>query len=306
MIRDQWNGGEWESHCRRLLAMRYDSRIQFIPARDGGDGGLEAFRLDGVGYQCYAPEEAYSLESLTLGQKKKIYKDIKRLCDDIDGTCRLLGDIRLHTWILLTPEFDSRSLVEYARKKSRKILAMSPRPRWCADSFEILVYTDEEFAHERSRLYGEVDAKLNIDVPPVNQTELSNPATTTLGERIDAKLVIDPSLASDPEWLNEYRNEMLNMYIRGQAQMSHLEREYSAIHQTVNRRFSMVLGTLTMTVSGMRDPGPEVMATLVRRLADGLQVDAPGISSVLCEQLAWYAVAEWLIKCPLRFRRVAA
>ncbi|WP_157881498.1 hypothetical protein [Streptomyces phaeochromogenes] len=286
--------------------MRYDSRIQFIPARDGGDGGLEAFRLEGVGYQCYAPAEAYSIESLTQGQKKKIYKDIKRLCDDVDGTCRLLGDIRLHTWILLTPEFDSRSLVEYARKKSRKILTMDPRPRWCADTFEILIYTDEEFAAERSRLYGEVDAKLNIDVPPVGDDEFTTPATTALSARIDEKLIVDPSLAGDPEWLNEYRNEMLNAFFRGQAQMSHLEREYSAIYQAVNRRLSNVLGTLTMTVSGMREPGPEVMASLVRRIAEGLQKDAPGISSVLCEQLAWYAVAEWLIKCPLRFRRVAA
>ncbi|MDX2403434.1 hypothetical protein NJO91_09875 [Streptomyces microflavus] len=305
MIREQWDGGEWEEHCRRLLAMRYDSKIQFIPARDGGDGGLEAFRLDGVAYQCYAPEEAFSVDSQTKSQKKKIYTDLKKICDDVPGTRRLLGEIRLHTWILMTPQFDSRTLVEYARKKSHEILNLTPAPAWRADTFEILIITDEEFAAERTRLFGEVDARLNIDIPRVDDSYFASAAGTEIGERIDAKLSIDQVMASDPEFLAECRNEMIAVFFRGQGQMELLQRDYPTLHQAVDRRLKNVLSTLTMTVAGIREPGFEVMATLVRKLTDGLQTDAPGLSSVLCEQIAWYAVADWLIRCPLKFRRVA-
>ncbi|GAB3214238.1 hypothetical protein GCM10027294_52960 [Marinactinospora endophytica] len=305
MIREQWSGGEWESYCRRLLSMRYDSNIQFIPARDGGDGGLEAFRFDGVGYQCYAPEDAYTLESQTNSQKRKMTKDLKRLCDDVEGTCRLLGDVRLHTWVLMTPEFDSRSLVEHAQKKKRDVEAIMPRPKWMADEFKVLIITDEEFASERARLVGQVETELHLDVPDPDESLWGSGEGNEIADRVTAKLSVVPSLASDPEWLDDYRDGMLRVYFRGQAQMDRLKTEYPPLHAAVERRLKSVVSTLTMTVSGMERPGTEVIDTLVRRLAEDLKKDAPGLARLLCEEIAWHAVSSWLVRCPLRFRRAA-
>ncbi|MGW8361960.1 hypothetical protein ACWGK1_15485, partial [Streptomyces wedmorensis] len=223
MIREQWSGGEWEAYCRRLLSMRYDSNIQFIPARDGGDGGLEAFRFDGVGYQCYAPEDAYSLESQTTSQKRKITKDLKRLCDDVEGTCRLLGDVRLHTWILMTPEFDSRSLIEHAQKKKKDVTSIIPRPKWLADEFKVLVISDEDFAPERARLTNQVETELHLDVPDPDESSWSTAEGSEIAERVRAKLSAVPSLASDIEWLNDYQDGILRVYFRGQSQMERLK-----------------------------------------------------------------------------------
>lgn len=285
--------------------MRYEENIQFIPARDRGDGGLEAFRFDGVGYQCYAPEDAYTMESQTTSQKRKITKDLKRLCDDVEGTCRLLGDVRLHTWILMTPEFDSRSLIEHAQKKKKDVSCILPRPKWLADEFKVLVISDEEFTPERTRLLGQVETELHLDVPDPDESLWSSDHGTEIADRVTTKLSVVPSLASDPEWLADYRDGMLKMYFRGQAQMERLKVEYPPLHAAVERRLKSVLNTLTMTVSGMEKPGTEVVETLVRRLADGLKNDAPGLSRVLCEEIAWHAVSSWLIRCPLRFRRAA-
>lgn len=285
--------------------MRYDSNIQFIPARDKGDGGLEAFRFDGVGYQCYAPEDAYSMDSQTTSQKRKMTKDLKRLCDDIEGTCRLLGDVRLHTWVLMTPQFDSRSLVEHAQKKKKDVLDIDPRPKWLAAEFKVLVITDEEFASERARLLGQVETQLHLDIPDPDASLWGSGNGNEMADRVTTKLSVVPSLASDPEWLADYRDEMLRMFFRGQSQMDRLKVEYPTFHAAVDRRLKVVLSTLTMTVSSMGQPGTEVIETLVRRLTESLKSDAPGLSSVLCEQIAWYAVSSWLIRCPLRFRRVA-
>ncbi|GHB84570.1 hypothetical protein GCM10010347_64400 [Streptomyces cirratus] len=305
MIREQWSGGEWEAYCRRLLSMRYDSNIQFIPARDRGDGGLEAFRFDGVGYQCYAPEDAYTMESQTTAQKRKMTKDLKRLCDDVEGTCRLLGDVRLHTWILMTPEFDSRSLVEHAQKKKKDVSEILPRPKWLADEFKVVVITDEEFASERTRLLGQVETELHLSVPDPDESLWNASEGNEIADRVAAKLSVVPSLASDPEWLIDYRDEMLRVYFRGQAQMDRLKVDYPPLYAAVERRLKSVLSTLTMTVSGMDKPGTEVIETLVRRLSEGLKNDAPGLSRVLCDEIAWHAVSSWLIRCPLRFRRAA-
>ena len=72
MIRESWDGGEWQAYCRTLLAMKYGENVQFVPDRDRGDGGLEAYRLDdGVAYQCYAAQNAYDVAALTEAQKRK-------------------------------------------------------------------------------------------------------------------------------------------------------------------------------------------------------------------------------------------
>ena len=70
--REQWGGDEWEEHCCLLLGAKYGENIQFVPARTGGDGGLEAYRLDcGTTYQCYAPQDALTVQAQTDAQKRK-------------------------------------------------------------------------------------------------------------------------------------------------------------------------------------------------------------------------------------------
>jgi hypothetical protein len=49
------------------------------------------------------------------------------LRDTPEQTKALIGDVVLRRWVLLTPEFDSRKLVEYARTKSEKV-RKAPRP----------------------------------------------------------------------------------------------------------------------------------------------------------------------------------
>ncbi|MFD2118499.1 hypothetical protein ACFSNO_01745 [Streptomyces cirratus] len=232
-------------------------------------------------------------------------KDLKRLCDDVEGTCRLLGDVRLHTWILMTPEFDSRSLVEHAQKKKKDVSEILPRPKWLADEFKVVVITDEEFASERTRLLGQVETELHLSVPDPDESLWNASEGNEIADRVAAKLSVVPSLASDPEWLIDYRDEMLRVYFRGQAQMDRLKVDYPPLYAAVERRLKSVLSTLTMTVSGMDKPGTEVIETLVRRLSEGLKNDAPGLSRVLCDEIAWHAVSSWLIRCPLRFRRAA-
>jgi hypothetical protein len=124
-------------------------------------------------------------------------------------------------------------------------------------------------------------------------------------ERLDGKLKVDPTLGSDSELRDQYRGELLTVFLRGQAQMAHLQQQYPTLHLAVERRLRSFLSTLTMKMAGIREPGPEVVVTLARRLQEGLVTDAPGLSDVLAEQIAWYAISDWLIRCPLRFRSAA-
>lgn len=192
MIRDQWDGGEWQEHCCQLLSMKFGTDIQFIPDRDRDDGGLEAYNFDGTAYQCYAAEEAYNTTALTDAQKAKIRNDVAKLSKNARQTKSLLGKIVLVRWVLLTPYFDSKTLVEYAREKSVKVRA-DPRPFWCHKEFEIVVSTDEMFAYEKAMLFGQVNNQIYLDLPDPSQDDLFAAASGGAAERLTQKLQQEPS-----------------------------------------------------------------------------------------------------------------
>lgn len=116
------------------------------PDRVRGDGGQEAYRLDcGTVYQCYAPEDAFTPQAQTDAQKNKIQRDIHKLVDKPDETVELLGNGYLVTrWVLLTPEYDDKELIKYARAKSEKTRSITPPPPWCGADFQMVVAIDKE------------------------------------------------------------------------------------------------------------------------------------------------------------------
>jgi len=300
VIREQWDGTEWQEHCRRLLAQKYGTDIQFIPDRYRGDGGLEAYHFDGTGYQCYAPMEAYSTSSLTDAQKAKIRTDIAKLTKNSGLTRALLGNIVLGRWVLLTPAFDSRELVEYARAKSEKV-RNDPEAFWCTDDFEIVITNDDIFAVERAALYGQLAGDIVLDLPDPEDDDLFAAARGGIAERLVEKLRQEPRFANDEVGLGRYKSSLLSDYVRGCRQLELLANDYSAVHAAIQRRLKSTLRGLSRELAGTPGAGPVAVETLMRRLADALHRDAPGLAPLLCEELARYAVSQWFVDCPLYF-----
>lgn len=303
VLRASWTGAEWQAHCRELLAMKHAENVQFIPDRDRGDGGLEGYRIDKpIVYQCYAAQDAYDVASLTEAQKGKIRDDIKKLSDDLARTQRILGpDFKVERWVLLTPYFDSKELVIYARSKSittRK----APCPKWChPEIFEIVIHTDELFAAERASLLTSGRSKLHLDVRIPTSDEVRDQAGQDVENKLQGKLLIDPGLAASTSDLENYLVELLLDYVRGNEQKRYLASEYTSLFFTVRREADAVLRGLTRFMAARRTDGLEAVEDLTARLAQRMANEAPGLSDSLCEDLARHYVAEWFIECPLRF-----
>ncbi|SER36682.1 hypothetical protein [Microlunatus flavus] len=304
MIREQWDGGEWQEHCCQLLSMRYGTDVQIIPDRDRGDGGLEAYHFDGTGYQCYAPQEAYNTTALTDAQKVKISTDIAKLDKDPARTKRLLGSITLRRWVLLTPNFDSKELVMFARDKSEKV-RKHPRPSWCHETFEIVVSDDSIFAREVAQLYERVHTGVDLDIPDPSGDDIFAATSGGMADRLTDKLLAEPHFAADADRLGRYKSTILSDYVRGCDQFSELESRYPTMYASVQRRLKSTLRGLARELEGTLGAGPVVIDTLQRRLEQNLQQDAPGLSPVLCHELARYAIALWLVECPLYFPAAA-
>ncbi len=69
-----WDPDEWETHAVAMLCHHFGvDKVVPVPDDDQGDRGLDAFTVDGIGYQCYAPEgEPLAPSKRAVLQKGKI------------------------------------------------------------------------------------------------------------------------------------------------------------------------------------------------------------------------------------------
>lgn len=301
--REQWDGGEWQERCRRLLGAKYGENIQFVPDRVAGDGGLEAYRLDcGTVYQCYAPKDAFTVEAQTNAQKRKIKDDIYKLVSKPDETVELLGQSYLVTrWVLLTPEFDDKELIKYARAKSLRTRTMVPRPPWCGGDFEIVVATDTDlFSVEMAQLFGPTDV-ISLDLPDISAEDAYASVDDGVAAKLTEKLRVCPMLQANDAELTDFRSQILIDYVYGKQQLSVLEDRYSAAFSMIEKRARASLRRLTQRLAAGSGDAADVNR-LAGELSEHLNSDVPALARMTCDDLAQYYLADWWIVCPLRFR----
>ncbi|AYF28834.1 hypothetical protein CSH63_15490 [Micromonospora tulbaghiae] len=307
-VREQWDGGEWQVHCCTLLAIRHGEDVQFIPDRVRGDGGMEAYRLDdGVVYQCYAPEIALNTAAQTTAQKGKIRDDIAKLVGKPADTMKLLGDgYSIRRWVLLTPDYDDKELVKYARYKSKKTRDLAPRPPWCHDDFQIVICTDKElFPTELKTLSGMSAGSIHINVPEPDDDEAVEDLGPTLAQRLRNKLAEHPQLSDDPDRLDGQCTDTIFEYVYGKRQLEVLESRYGLAYEAVVRRARSTFRTIRRKMDA-GSGGPSDLIDLIEQLTSSFSRDVPALAPLACDELARHYVASWLIDCPLRFRSTAA
>ena len=53
--------------------------------------------------------------------QKKINDDLKKLKENEKEILKLIDDIKINQWVLLTPEFKSKDLISYCNKKKKEV-----------------------------------------------------------------------------------------------------------------------------------------------------------------------------------------
>ena len=304
-VREQWDGGEWQEHCRMLLGMKYAENIQFIPDRVDGDGGLEAFRLDCCTvYQCYAPKDAFTVEAQTYAQKNKIKRDIYKLVSKPEEVAALLGKgYLIRRWVLLTPEYDDKEIVRYAREKSYKTRFPS-RPKWCDEKFDILVATDRDLLSAQLATLGDSIGAIKLHISEMAEKDAYASIDQGVAAKLTEKLRVSPMLSSNEENLARYRSGTLLDYVYGRSQLEILQDRYSAAYALVDYRARMTLRRLPRRLAAISSD-PAGLEALVQELATAFAMDVPALPRMACEDLANYFIAAWWIECPLHFQVAA-
>ena len=251
------DGNQWEEYCYKLLSIRYPGNYQKVPARFGGDYGIEGFvTRSGVVFQCYCPDEDPSGIYLYELQRDKITRDINRLKKNAASIAELgTGEIR--EWRFLTPNYNNKELLNHCRKKETEVLGEnigSIHP-----DFTITLQIEDDFIPERAIYLGTGDDRLQ-------------PVDNEMSERIDELLESQNEIVTNiqikllklklPE--EDHRalvEEMVRGYVVGQDELETLNNKLPDAYQNILKLKQAMEHQLRMRMLGVTRDGEVLVRT---------------------------------------------
>lgn len=297
------SGDDWEAWANQLLSHHYGpTDYQRVPAKDRGDGGIEGFcPSKREAFQCYGCEEPISVEERYKKQRNKMTTDIQKFIDNKIVLHSVLGALKIKRWVFFVPHFDSKEIVAHAAKKTREVIdANLP---YVDDDFCVVVCQETDFAVARDQLINATTQGLKFKTAPVTVedvnawTQSNDVMLGVLRGKID-KL---PTLHTQAQ-RDAFVIKVLHWYLSGQALLDRL-REYPQVYEKVietksHREEFLAMGALHGSASNV------VVLDTVKDFKDTLKREAKELHDFCADQLAYEAVADWLIRCPLEFPEI--
>ena len=299
--RRSWTGDDWEEYVLRLLRTHYaPGDFQELPARHGGDYGLEGFSVDGCAYQCYAAEQPYSTNELYERQRNKITADVGKFILRREQLAGVLGAVRITRWLLVVPEFESARLVEHCQRKSEEVLAAALP--YVAMGFRVLVITDDYFEVARRQVFSPALTPLPIAVvdPAVEAVEAWRTTNSNLVDTMLGKLRVLPALGDEAR-LAETAHGLLTAYVGGEDLLGQLLRDFPEVYQAILERRKAREEALSLTCAVTSATGSSVLQSALTEVVADMNAVLGDGSRHLASRLAKHAVGDWLMRCPLSF-----
>lgn len=291
-----WMGTEWQDFCVLLLRKRYDNHtFQEIPDRHNGDLGLEAFAHDGCAFQCYAAEEPLSTKDLYEAQRDKLTEDLGKLEKNANALAKMLGQVRISKYVFMVHRSDSKKLVEHATTKAAEVRGWGLP--FIANDFCVLVVTDDYYSSEREAIAAIPEQLVQPD--QIGRLEVAD--WQVENEPLVAGVIVKlraVGLTGAP--LDRYVEALLTQYLEGENALDKLRSRYPEHWQTVSVLKSGKEKRLALQYPETASGDASLVIRVAEDLAGEVRLAVPAVSQALAERFAWAAVADWLMRCPLR------
>lgn len=300
-----WQGRDWQNYCVLLLQKRYAAHnshsLQLVPDRHQGDLGLEAFSHDGFVYQCYAAEEPLTVAGCYEKQRDKLTTDLKKLRDREKEVASLLGSIVVHRYVFMVHRHDSRMLISHAHSKAADVRSWDLS--FVDKDFSIVVETDDDYASEREAVHALPKEIIESTKP----TEADQAAWGT--DNVDLHGTVLKKLdrvTKSNSTRDQVMAALISQYLQGENALERLKHVVPETHRGLLAAKAHREELLVLEHPPETNGSHGALAVIARELADSLQSDFPTLTKKLAETLAWSAVADWLMRCPLDFEEANA
>lgn len=294
------SGEEWQNWANKLLVCRYGpTEYQKVPDNDRGDAGLEGFTLtDGHAYQAYGCEEPLSTADRYVKQRDKMTRDIGKFINNRMVLERLLGTVRVSRWALFVPYFDSKELRAHASQKTAEVI--NRQLPYVATTFHVAVCEEDDFPVERDQLLRAGARTLLVEPNEATAEHVTDWATANdaLTATLDGKLRKLPTIPTEAA-RKSFQDRVLKWFLEGQTILESL-RGYPEVYEKVVKTISHRENFLA-TAAIVGGTPQDILSGALSGLLDSLKSEVRELHAFSAESLAYQAVADWLLRCPLDF-----
>jgi hypothetical protein len=292
------DGNGWESYGHKVLRIKYlEEDYVRVPAQYGGDLGIESFTKTGKAFQCYCPDGEPSSDELYEKQRNKVTRDINKLVKNgVELTS--LGATKIKKWYLVTPRYENKELIAHCEKKANEV-----KKKKCShidDDFVVLILTEDDFVIENGKLLSAGAFQVIVKPRDTTASEVINwrASSNQLYNNIHSKI----SNINNVKDVDQYVDINIKDYLAGQDMLARIHRDYPDLFETlVALKNSQELKVERFSMMPTGEPSEflqtcfhEYEAMITRALGNA-------ISAATITHLTAEAIADWLIRCPLRF-----
>jgi hypothetical protein len=291
------DGNTWEEYCHHLLRIRYTD-YQKVPAKYGGDLGIEGFTFSGLVFQCYCCDDDPSGRDLYEKQREKITADIGKFVRNAVSISKL-GTGSVREWQFLTPYYDSRELIGHCRSKELEVQGKSlPQVH---DNFRIMLKVEDDFGPERQVYVGAGVLRVQPTGDDLQGDELEklllsdNEIVSNIRKKLERLTLHQDQQARLTE-------ELVGGYVIGQDELQHLNEKYPVTYQSVMCLKSAMEAQLAILALAQVANHGAGLYQILKMYEDKLYTDFSGVlSHALITRLSTEAISDWMGRCPLDF-----
>lgn len=294
-FKDKLNRKSWEKYCYDMLVRHFGVyNITRVPDSDNGDHGIEFFTTCGKIFQCYFPDQC-TMDEYKKRVKEKITEDIGKLKTYEADIVKMLGDIKINRWILLTPEDRSKEIIKHCTKKKKDLLSSPPSFIDCS-SFAVQILTDEAYPSEAifARQYIEDKVDLDVDVPTLQDLNVWKGINSTFNDNIDRKTKVITNGKND-----HLREGMISFYVQVNDLLDAYRYQFPNIHAQLSGVANSNLDVLRNDALFERISPDEIIRSLKEK--NRAEFGKMNISAKNCELLSIGCIAQWIAECKMEF-----
>lgn len=293
------DGNQWEKHCQQLFRLKYEKNEYIeIPARFGGDLGLEGFTKTGEAFQCYCPDNEPTAKELYENQRDKVTEDIGKFIKNETNLKKLFGDVKIRRWYIVTPRYDNKDLIAICQKNAKLV-----RDKLCGHitkDFDVLIQTESDYLVELNTLNSNGYLEVDISLPIIPNDEISKwmNVENELYKTIYNKLNKIPHVKD----IDKYVERNIRIYLQGQNMLTKLHKDYPDLYERLIK-YKNAQASQVENESMIESDNPKEFLIRSNKDYELLIKENFGkaISHSTIKYLSQEAIADWLIRCPLDF-----
>lgn len=295
---DNLSPKEWEAFCEIMLRQHYGAKnFWSVPDEDGGDLGLEFYTIDGTLFQCYCPDKGVDMASYKKKIKKKINEDLKKLKNNDKKIEKMIDDIIIHQWVLLTPEFKSKDLISYCHTKKKEVVSNNIS-YINNDDFVVKIETADSYPD--GKLYAQGVYNKAIDIPLQSISEVDKDAWKEVNSEFSGN-IIRKSVALMGENSEGFQDEVFSKYIQTEKFLDQLREEHPDLYEMIEDGARAQLENMREdSFFSSKDKG------FVKSIVKGNKVAFAKHSEFMSEKnvqsLSFGYLSKWLAQCYMDFK----